>query len=597
MVRKKVFKIIASHYGCTISILPCLYITISVIMGVLFPFIAYGETLKYADTRIAYFKQKLYSDTISSKIKLNYYDSLMYLLPEERPKLLLGKAKVLRDMDQHKYLKEAIKLYEDISNMEKMYPISEHFETLYTMGNLYLQLGEPVKALRMSEKILSYPLPDSLGYYKVKTYTALGNIFTYLEDDEKLESVINKGLTLIEAERDKIPDRMYLQLKSGILTQKAYLNYIKGEYSEAFELYSEAKRLYPPFSARIDLNTGGLFGTQNQHDIARKYFMEALTSSSNYEIRAIAAFNMVLDYAKTKQYDKMLDFANQYRDDLKYLTNRIQDAKVWGLKSEAYESFGNYREALYAQRMADSIRNEVMPPEKIRELEREYVQITLAEKDAEMKETVKRGEKKAVWLWISVGFCVIAAGVIIWLLIRLRKHGDTIAQGEQEREKEKEEYHQRKEEMDSTLELRNQEMSSMAMKLASMSEKMETLKEIVSDPKAKKGDIVAAVQSTLREVSSDGEVWDAFMGYFEEVNQSFFDRLYHLHPDLTNAETRMCAFILLNRTNKEIASILHRSARTVETIKYNLRKKLGITESTESYLRSISAGEKGKTVT
>lgn len=51
----------------------------------------------------------------------------------------------------------------------------------------------------------------------------------------------------------------------------------------------------------------------------------------------------------------------------------------------------------------------------------------------------------------------------------------------------------------------------------------------------------------------------------------------------------MCAFILMNLTTKETAILTNRSARTVETIKHNLRKKLGITGSSEAFMRKISS--------
>lgn len=42
---------------------------------------------------------------------------------------------------------------------------------------------------------------------------------------------------------------------------------------------------------------------------------------------------------------------------------------------------------------------------------------------------------------------------------------------------------------------------------------------------------------------------------------------------------------------KILINKFRQSLRTIETIKYTLRKKLGITEPTESYLRQLSLGE------
>ena len=49
----------------------------------------------------------------------------------------------------------------------------------------------------------------------------------------------------------------------------------------------------------------------------------------------------------------------------------------------------------------------------------------------------------------------------------------------------------------------------------------------------------------------------------------------------------MAAYILLNLNAKEIAQLTNRSVRTVDTIKYNLRKKLNVSRPTAVYLREI----------
>lgn len=49
----------------------------------------------------------------------------------------------------------------------------------------------------------------------------------------------------------------------------------------------------------------------------------------------------------------------------------------------------------------------------------------------------------------------------------------------------------------------------------------------------------------------------------------------------------MAAYVLLNMTSKEIAQISNRSIRTVDNIKYSLRKKLAISEPVHVYLRRL----------
>jgi DNA-binding CsgD family transcriptional regulator len=47
-------------------------------------------------------------------------------------------------------------------------------------------------------------------------------------------------------------------------------------------------------------------------------------------------------------------------------------------------------------------------------------------------------------------------------------------------------------------------------------------------------------------------------------------------PDLHKNERKLCAYLRLGLSSKEIASLLNISLRSVETFRYRLRKKLGL---------------------
>ena len=63
---------------------------------------------------------------------------------------------------------------------------------------------------------------------------------------------------------------------------------------------------------------------------------------------------------------------------------------------------------------------------------------------------------------------------------------------------------------------------------------------------------------------------------FEKIHHTFFQRLKEIYPDITQRDLRLCAFIKMNLTNKEIAPLLNISVRGVETARYRVRKKLEV---------------------
>lgn len=67
-----------------------------------------------------------------------------------------------------------------------------------------------------------------------------------------------------------------------------------------------------------------------------------------------------------------------------------------------------------------------------------------------------------------------------------------------------------------------------------------------------------------------------FRVYFEKVHPDFFNRLKEQFPLLTKNDLRLCAFLYLGMSTKEIAALIYREVRSVESSRLRLRKKLGI---------------------
>lgn len=72
------------------------------------------------------------------------------------------------------------------------------------------------------------------------------------------------------------------------------------------------------------------------------------------------------------------------------------------------------------------------------------------------------------------------------------------------------------------------------------------------------------------------EYMEVFDVNFEKVHHNFFERLKELDPTLTKRELRLCAFVKMNLTNKEISPLLGISLRGIENARYRIRKKLNV---------------------
>ncbi len=70
--------------------------------------------------------------------------------------------------------------------------------------------------------------------------------------------------------------------------------------------------------------------------------------------------------------------------------------------------------------------------------------------------------------------------------------------------------------------------------------------------------------------------WKVFEYNFNQVHEEFFKQLKSKFPNLTHKDLKICAYIKMNLTTKEIAPLLNISTRGVETQRYRLKRKLNL---------------------
>lgn len=70
--------------------------------------------------------------------------------------------------------------------------------------------------------------------------------------------------------------------------------------------------------------------------------------------------------------------------------------------------------------------------------------------------------------------------------------------------------------------------------------------------------------------------WKNAMSSLKLSQQGFFKKLMEQFPDLTTNDLRLCSYLRMNFSTKEIARLLNNSTRAVEISRYRLRKKMNL---------------------
>lgn len=135
----------------------------------------------------------------------------------------------------------------------------------------------------------------------------------------------------------------------------------------------------------------------------------------------------------------------------------------------------------------------------------------------------------------------------------------------------------------------NQTLTVTSMENARMAAAIDSMRKQTSSQSRKPIEKIGEIKRLISESNAAAGAAKMFNLQFDKSNRELTAILAELHPSLTKSEMRMAGYIVLNLTDKEIADITNRSVRTVESVKYTLRKKLHITEPTSTYLVRLLA--------
>ncbi|MCQ2135693.1 MAG: hypothetical protein MJY67_02130 [Bacteroidales bacterium] len=135
--------------------------------------------------------------------------------------------------------------------------------------------------------------------------------------------------------------------------------------------------------------------------------------------------------------------------------------------------------------------------------------------------------------------------------------------------------------LEDELKAKSKLIATNTMSLIRKNEILSEIKEEVEKQKLELGDsypdkYYRKLLGTIESQISSEEDWKIFQHNFDRIHSGFFAILKERYPDLTSADLRFCAYLCLNLTSKEIASMMNISLKGVEAARYRIRKKIGL---------------------
>jgi tetratricopeptide (TPR) repeat protein len=475
-----------------------------------------------------------------------------------------------------------------------MYAVYDHYNKLFTQsGNYSLAQQYQFKMLNLLDDEMGVTKDTlKIGMRYADVYNDLGTTFFYYDNPSKGLTYFQKSYTLVQSLQKQFPEHSFteIMLVIHINIGSAYIalkDFVKARRS--FEQAIEMNRISgnKRYNGVLYNNLGIIYKENNECDKAFPYYENALQIRE--ELKDTAGMAQVLNnlgncYILDGLYEKAIHSFKQALEFSRCSKSVKSEMYAASSLAQAYEDTKKFPEALSAHKLFKQLHDSIVNNEAVRKaagLELQYqFEKQIKEKELEKEIIVAKKEQKSLIYLIIASVFLFSLLIVILLYRNQRIKTKQVKLIKEHLELEQENLQLEKENLKLDLELRNKELATHVMYLvnknefiASITERLLTIKPLLL-PENK-----VWVQEIIREMKSniDNTVWSEFEMRFQQVHEDFYRKLDETYPDLTPNETKLCAFLRLNMTTKEISAITFQSVKSILVARARLRKKMGIT--------------------
>jgi tetratricopeptide (TPR) repeat protein len=512
------------------------------------------------------------------------------------------------------YLNRAVELSEKQNDkILTMKVYSAMIDFFFNSKNFSLALEYNFRLLKHIDEAYLEKNPDSLIFKNLysQLYSQIGLCYFNIENPDMALAYFNKGLTAAEERYKEDPSMLNLERKfvnllnvGGVYTQKKQFYQARKCFEKAIELNHTLDNL--SFYAAVYNNLGIIYKEEKNYKKSFEYYNRSLEIRE--QLKDSAGMAQVLNnlgeyYYIDKDFRNAITSLNKSINYSRQTGTLRSEMLAYQFLTETYEKMGDYRKALESHKtfklLYDSITGSDQTANAAR-LEVQY-QYEKQKKESELQQEIELARKERQNLIILIIAAVLLMLFVIALLL-MRNQKIQIRQNELSRKSlelesknlalEKQNLLLENEKLELELDMKKKELTTQVMYLMQKNEFMASiLKEIQDLRSSVDQKSLARLQSIVRDMKSniDTKVWDEFEVRFQQVHQDFYDKLNELHPDLTPNEVKLCAFLRLNMTTKDISAITYQSAKSIQVARARLRKKIEIErdENLVSYLRQL----------
>lgn len=443
-------------------------------------------------------------------------------------------------------------------------------------GNIDVCLDYQLKALKFYEL---YPPQQDV----IRVHNSIALVYFYQGDFEKALVKFNQVKTLLDKNIIKDSIKAH-QIKGKVLNNIAIIYDNKHQEDLALEYFMQAsthsKKAHDNENlSSVYSNMGIIYLKGKRYDLAEAIFIESLNlRKKDNSILGLCKSNYHLGrlYKEKKQFDKAEEYLLTSLKYCKQANSSSSRASVLDELSLVMAGKGDYKNAYNYHIAYKSLSDSLFNKENQQKITRAEMQYKFDKESQSAK--IAQNHRELVYSIIAI---VLILGIIIAIIMyRLQESKAKIQQlAKESAELSNKDLSLREDSLKRELEFKNKELTTNIMYLLKKnefnSEISSRLMELKKQMKRTDQDIIQKIIVDIKNAQDD-DIWEEFEVRFSQVYNDFYERLNTKYPDLTLNEKRICAFLRLNMTTKEICALTRQSYNSLNVARARLRKKLNI---------------------
>lgn len=349
------------------------------------------------------------------------------------------------------------------------------------------------------------------------------------------------------------------------------------DYQEAIELTQRAEALCKKFEfndllINVYLNISMTALEHNNIEASRDYLAKAYPLLSNFK-------EVGYYYSASGFYNLMTDNTQQAILDLKHSIELLgqedfnnKNVHSYFLLQDIYFNLGLYREAYEALMAFAETYTRQHNTSNVVKLSMLINDMELEQRQSEIEQMERYN--KLLRIIHTLGFVAMVLMLVLLLSrYRLQRNNNRLlkAQNEQELNHKTE-----------IIRLQKLQQYQEHHNISTLAEELLTIVN-TQDGRAMRNELKHVIERLQKNSDTSGD-WTEVEKVMEANNDAFFDNLIREYPNLTKNERKLCVFLHMNLSTKEIANISKQSIGSINIARSRLRKKFGITGDDKSLI-------------